>query len=199
MASSPSMGTGGASPTSSSSSSSDESDPEEQAEHAKIEARSGREVPMVPSEKSDLSRLMRRASTKMAHCGSMLDDDAKRNIFTLLTEGPQECQRRRSNAFAYYKARKHELEGKEAELHPALAPPRARILEGKALLLFREACKDAGVEDDELTIAFQVEGTLLTGMSGASSLFEASDATPPAMSDEQLMRSARWGRWASWT
>ena len=95
----------------------------------------------------------------------MIEDDVKKNIFFLLTEGPAAMERRRTDVLKYYLQRKEELAWEEEKLHRGLSDRRKCILEDKCLLLFREMCRDAKVEDDGL-LDLQLLGTPLTGTSG---------------------------------
>lgn len=121
---------------------------------------------------------------------SMLDDDIKRNIFKLLTEGPEEVSKMRMQALEYYRDRKAALAECEARIHHHLPQHRAKLVEDKAFLLFREMCNDSGIGDSNL-FHLQISGAALTGDSCECNLFPPDDGEP-AMSDEQLMRSSKW-------
>eukprot|EP00438_Fugacium_kawagutii_P026669 Skav231876 [mRNA] locus=scaffold54:141135:141833:- [translate_table: standard] len=123
----------------------------------------------------------------------MLDDDVKRNIFEVLTCGPEEVRLRRQATLAKYKAKAEELERQEDEIHSNLPTDRARILEGKRLLLFKLMCQDAGIEEAGDLMELQLVGTPLTGKSAPTTLFEE-DTSEPALTEEQLMESSRWSR-----
>ena len=123
---------------------------------------------------------------------SGVDDNTKANIFKLLTEGCAARADRVDEVFAYYEARAMELQPYEDLLHGALDEERQLIVEGKRFLLFEEMCKDSGITDECLH-CLQLNGVSLTGRDCPTQLFRSEDAGI-AMSEEQLMKSARWSR-----
>lgn len=123
----------------------------------------------------------------------LLEDDVKKNIFNVLTKGPQQIHATRCETLAYYEDRAVALQAAEDALHRSLPADRARVLEGKRLLLFRGMCGDAGVEEAKDLLELQLLGTPLTGKSAPTKLY-AEDELEPAISDEQLMKSSKWSR-----
>ena len=122
----------------------------------------------------------------------LVDDEIKRNIFWLLTEGSLVVEQFRSQAFAHYEAIADDLQDAEDTIHAELDPAQRKVIESKKLLLVRRMCSDAGIEGDDLAIR-QLIGTSLYGDSGFSNLFEPED-NEPALSVTQLMKSSRWSR-----
>ena len=122
----------------------------------------------------------------------MVDDDVKRNIFLLLSEGVDETNRKRQEALDYFAARKAQLSFQEAEIHAHLDEASAKIVEDKSFLLFQEMCQAAGIVDDDLA-TMQIVGSALHGKSCSCSLFQAEE-NEPAMTTEQLMKSSKWSR-----
>ena len=123
---------------------------------------------------------------------SSVDDVAKDNIFKLLTGGLKARADRVERMFEYYGFRAECLQEEEERLHAALDDDRRRIVEGKRFLLFEEMCNDAGIVGEDLT-QLQLNGTSLVGQDVHTSLFRE-EKLPPAMSEEQLLKSSRWSR-----
>ena len=121
-----------------------------------------------------------------------LEDDLKRNIFNLLTQGPVEVARKRAEIFQHYEAVKDQLRPQECALHDAMGPLRERLVRNKQFLLFQHMAQDAGVCDDGL-LDLLLNGVKLVGQAGPTGQFEE-QVNPPAMSILQLMRSARWSQ-----
>lgn len=101
---------------------------------------------------------------------SLLEDDVEKSIFELPTMGPDAMHARRQAKPEYYEKRARALEAAEAQLHAALSQNRANIIAGKRLLLFKQMCVDAGVEEGGDPLELQPMGVLLTGVSAPASL-----------------------------
>ncbi|CAE7638477.1 Abcb1a [Symbiodinium sp. CCMP2592] len=123
---------------------------------------------------------------------SMLDDDALRAMFVLLTEGPEGVRKRRQAAFDFYEQLSRSLEEAEQQIHNAMDPDREELVHDKKFLLFKSMCEHAGVEDAELS-TLQIVGAELTGIGGYSNLFDPVEAVP-ALTQAQVMKAARWTR-----
>ena len=121
-----------------------------------------------------------------------MTDDAKKAIFAVLTEGPQNLATRREQIFEYYEAVRDELQPAETAIHAKLTPGRAKLLKNKNVLLFDRMCKDAGIQDDDL-MDLLISGTKLTGTASETSLFET-EYVDAALTKEQLMKSSKWTR-----
>lgn len=123
---------------------------------------------------------------------SMVSDDAKRAIFTVLTEGVQGVEDLREAAFQYYEQLDRMLSDQEQRIHQSMDEGREALVRNKKFLLFRQMCIDAGVEDDGL-LDLRVNGVKLTGLGEPTGIFPE-EVLPPAISDVQLMKSSRWNR-----
>ena len=121
-----------------------------------------------------------------------LEDDLKHNIFHLLTLGPERILQIRSEMFAHYENVKAELHSEESRLHQAMDPEREKLIANKCVLLFERMARDAGVDDDGLA-ALLYHGISLVGQGGPTGQFPE-ESVPPAMTADQLMRSAKWSR-----
>ena len=123
---------------------------------------------------------------------SSINDDCKRAMFWLLTEGFQAVSAARNDLFTYYEQLKAELEPAEQMIHNAMDPCREKLVRKKKFLLFQAMCKDAGVDDDGL-LDILVNGVKLTGLASETGQFPP-DVAEPALDDAQLMKTTRWTR-----
>ena len=121
-----------------------------------------------------------------------VDDDTKKNMFFLLTNGLKAREQRCAQQFEYYEQRLEELAAAERLLHDQLEPVRQAIVADKKFLLFNELCRDAGVEDASLR-HLQLVGVPLVGTADWTGQFEEHPVMP-ALTVEQLMKSSRWSR-----
>ena len=81
---------------------------------------------------------------------SSLEDDLKRNIFRLLTQGPEYVAEQRELVFKHYEAMAVDLSARESHLHAAMCPEREKLVCNKKFLLFQQMARDAEVSDDGL-------------------------------------------------
>lgn len=121
-----------------------------------------------------------------------VSDFAKQAMFDLFTLGSEELDVRRNDTFEYYERLAMELQPAEDLIHSKLKPHAEKILQSKKFLLLQRMADDAGVGDSGLAELMH-NGVKLTGMGGASQLFESEEGQP-ALSDIQLMKSAKWNR-----
>ena len=123
---------------------------------------------------------------------SSVPDDIKRAIFWLLTSGPLEVSQQRKQILDKYAEMRNDLEEAEQTIHHQLDPEREAIIRDKKILLFKQMCRDAGVEDDGLCDLL-ANGVKLTGSGGSTAQFEP-DVREPSISNVQLIKSATWTR-----
>lgn len=121
---------------------------------------------------------------------AMVSDHAKRAIFLNLTKGRAGMAEIRKEFFDHYTQMAENLQSDESAIHSSLDPQHERILKDKRLLLFKQMCQDAMVEDDGL-LELMVSGVKLTGQAEPSGQFET-EVKPPALSNVQLMKSSKW-------
>lgn len=106
---------------------------------------------------------------RLLDSGSTVSDDAKRNMFWILTH-EQEARPYHREVFDRYDRVASEMADIEAVLHSHLDPQKRMILKDKRLLLFERLCSDAGVEDDGLT-ELMVAGVKMTGRRATTGQF----------------------------
>jgi hypothetical protein len=123
---------------------------------------------------------------------SSIEDDALAAIFLLLTRGRDHVANLRAAAFRKYERIAGELEGREAAIHAGLTGVRAEVLKEKNFLLLQRMCSDAGVSDQGL-VRDLVAGIRLTGEAPVTGEFPPR-RREPAMSEEQVMKAAKWIR-----
>lgn len=119
-----------------------------------------------------------------------VDDDLKRAIFWLLTEGVEHVRQERKKTLEHYKLVADGLSREETRLHSAVDADREALIHDKKILLFQRMCQDACVQDDDLCDLI-VNGIKLAGQGEDSLQFET-DVKPAAMSNIDLLRSSKW-------
>ena len=123
---------------------------------------------------------------------ALVEDDVKRNIFTLLTKGPKAIDKWREEVFLHYEKVAQDLSQKEEQLHAAIPPHREQLVKNKKFLLFQRMCSDAGILDNDF-VELQAQGAQLVGNGVCTSLFRE-DHVPAAMSRDNLMKASKWTR-----
>ena len=123
-----------------------------------------------------------------------VEDCLLKEIFELLTKGPEAIARRRAVASALWSKRVQELSADEASLHEQLPQHLQVILKGKNLLVFQEMLCSVGYEDVHL-VSDICAGFKMTGMAKDSMIFPHK-LRAPSISEAELMRSAKWTRHA---
>lgn len=123
-----------------------------------------------------------------------VDDCLLEAAFNLLTEGYVSVARKRTLAIKKWTTRAAELQSAEDALHAKLPKRMQLILKGKRLLLMKEMLASIGYPDVSL-VEDILAGFRLTGLVDDSKAFQPK-FRPPAMSEDDLMKSARWTRHA---
>ncbi|CAE7265681.1 unnamed protein product, partial [Symbiodinium sp. CCMP2456] len=123
-----------------------------------------------------------------ADTSSRLPDTVRRNIFSVLTEGPLAISKKRMLALQALNAQLAELSSAEAELRKNMHPDVEAVTRGKAIALFGRLLEETGFPDMSV-IDLLRDGVPLVGQENASALFDKRPK-PQDIDPEQLKAQA---------
>ena len=120
-----------------------------------------------------------------------IDDQARRNVFDLLTGGLSKLAKARLQSASRIKAMSEELEPAEKAFQATLSGHAKQVLHGKRVVLWRKLLEETGFQD--MAVSDLIEGVDLVGKPSKSPLYDWKDL-PPTCSPDELLSSAEWRR-----